>query len=52
MKERSEGEGVEGKVQEAVHSFHMLVFTVCMCSPYEPAKFNTVGWGEEEEGGG
>lgn len=56
MNERSEGEGVEGKVEEVVHSFHMLVFPVCMCSPCEPAELNTVDcWevkGEEEEGGG
>lgn len=52
MEERSEGEG--GEAEEVIHSFHMLLFPVCMCSPYEPVELKPGDcWeGEEEEGGG
>lgn len=56
VEERSVGEGVEAEVEVAAHSLHMLLFPVCMCSPYEPAELNPGDcWevkGEEEEGGG
>lgn len=46
VEERSEGEGVEA---EDIHCFHMLLFPVCMCSPYEPRELEP---GDCWEGGG